>query len=95
MIFKYVLALSLLSSSFSTDVDPETCEEADCALSLRQLRGQQYEARVWEHQGEGEEVAGGLHQGRERQRRRQVNGMKLITFLHQTSPESIIDFWEG
>ncbi|CAK9074451.1 unnamed protein product [Durusdinium trenchii] len=51
MIFKYVLALSLLSSSFSTDVDPETCEEADCALSLRQLRGQQYEARVWEHQG--------------------------------------------
>ena len=42
-------------------LDLETCD-SDCALSLRQLRGQQHEAQVVQH-GEGRGEINGEHRG--------------------------------
>ena len=32
---------------------PDDCEEGECALSFRQLRGQKFESDISEHEGEG------------------------------------------
>ena len=38
---------------------PDDCEEGECAVSFRQLRGQKFESDIAEHEGEGSGAAEG------------------------------------